>query len=94
MGSLMKIQFLSEERKAAMTNGKKHVLIGKLWFEKNRWCIADGRIGTKPREANVWDFSHVILHPQDHLYLVENSFKKGLRDPDLLLYVEIGVSFC
>jgi len=89
MGIPMKIKFSSTERQVKALDGKKHILIGKFWLSPGgKWYHADGRIGTKSRGSDTFDFHWVALQPGDHLYLSVNKWKSSPKDPDLFLSVE------
>lgn len=46
-----------------------------------------GQIGTKKKGQN-WNFSEVVLHPEDKIYIKINKWKEGYADPEFLVYVE------
>ena len=83
----MIIKFLVAEVKAEQEN-RKQILIGKLWQNADDpYNFLRGVIGTKKRGAD-WNFSEVSLHPEDKIFVKVNKWKKGLKDPHFLIYVE------
>lgn len=82
----MIINFLSTEVQSEQKK-RKQVLIGKVWKANDPYNFQTGLIGTKKKGAD-WDFSEVILHPGDRIFIKLNKWKTRLRDPEFLLYVE------
>ena len=82
----MIIKFLNLETKEAQKNNKQ-ILIGKLWHSKDAYNFMVGKIGIKKRDED-WNFSEVILHPEDKIFIKFNKWKDGLKDPEFLIYVE------
>ena len=65
----------------------KQVLIAKLWQSRDPYNFMVGLVGTKKKDKD-WNFSEVTLHPEDRIYVKINKWKKNLRDPEFLLYIE------
>lgn len=82
----MIIKFLTSEL-LSVQRQYKQILIGKMWHSSNAYNLMTGNIGVKKKDAD-WNFSEVSLHPQDKIFLKVNRWKKNLRDPEYLLYVE------
>jgi len=82
----MIIRFLTTELQSEQ-KGRRQLLIGKIWKARDPYNFLTGTIGTKKKGMN-WNFSEVVLHPQDRIYIKFNKWKQNLRDPDFLLYVE------
>lgn len=82
----MIIKFLTAQVKAEQEN-RKQLLIGKLWQSRDAYNFLTGLIGTKKKGAD-WNFDEVSLHPGDRILIKANKWKKTLRDPQFLIYVE------
>jgi len=82
----MIIKFLTLELQTEQKD-RRQILIGKLWHARDAYNFMTGQIGTKKKGQN-WNFSEVVLHPEDRIYVKLNKWKDGLSDPEFLLYVE------
>jgi len=82
----MIIKFLSTDLQQAQKSYKQ-ILIGKLWHSRDAYNFMVGQIGTKKKGAD-WNFSEVILHPEDRIFIKLNKYKEGIRDPEFLMFVE------
>lgn len=82
----MIIKFLTSELQVEQ-KGRRQILIGKIWRSQDAYNYLIGSIGTK-KKGQDWNFSEVVLHPQDRIYIKFNKWKRGVRDPEFLLYVE------
>ena len=82
----MIIRFLTSEVQTEQKD-RKQILIGKLWHARDPYNFMVGQIGTK-KKGKDWNFSEVVLHPEDRIYIKLNKWKEGLKDPEFLIYVE------
>ena len=82
----MMIRYLNTELQQVQKNYKQ-VLIGKLWHSRDAYNFIVGRIGTKKKGAD-WNFSEIVLHPEDRIFIKFNKYKEGIRDPEFLMFVE------
>jgi len=82
----MLVRYLSSELVQEQKNYKQ-ILIGKLWHSRDAYNFMVGQIGTKKKGAD-WNFSEVVLHPEDRIYLKINKWKERVKDPEFLLFVE------
>lgn len=82
----MIIRFLNTDLQQQQKDYKQ-ILIGKLWHSRDAYNFMVGQIGTKKKGAD-WNFSEVILHPEDRIFIKLNKYKEGLRDPEFLIFVE------
>ena len=82
----MIIKFLTDELIQEQKNYKQ-ILIGKLWHSRDAYNFMVGQIGTK-KKGQEWNFSEVVLHPQDRIFIKINKYKERLKDPEFLIFVE------
>jgi len=83
---IMIIRFLTDELIQEQKNYKQ-ILIGKLWHSRDPYNFMVGQIGTK-KKGKDWNFSEVVLHPQDRIFIKINRYKEGLKDPEFLIFIE------